>query len=105
MNRHLPWKIVGCTLVLFLISPLVLHAEVTGSISGVVSDPSGAIVPNAVVILRSGDTGLERKIQANAQGAFEFLAVPVGEKYSGKPSLIHIGQRDNRCCTPIFCKI
>ena len=49
---------------------------------GTVTDPSGAIVPNAVVILRSGDTGLERKIQANAQGAYEFLAVPVGENYS-----------------------
>ncbi len=34
------------------------------------------------VILRSGNTGLERKIQANAQGAYEFLAVPVGENYS-----------------------
>jgi carboxypeptidase family protein len=82
MNRHLPWKIVGCGVALFLVFPLVLHAEVTGSISGVVTDPSGAIVPNATVILRSGNTGLERKIQANAQGAYEFLAVPVGENYS-----------------------
>ncbi len=81
MNRHLPWRIFGCGLVVYLLLPLLLNAEVTGSISGVVTDPSGAIVPNAVVILRSGDTGLERKIQANAQGAYEFLAVPVGENY------------------------
>ena len=74
MNRHLPWRIFGCGLVVYLLLPLLLNAEVTGSISGVVTDPSGAIVPNAVVILRSGDTGLERKIQANAQGAYEFLA-------------------------------
>ena len=82
MNRHLPWRIFGCGLAVYLLLPLLLNAEVTGSISGVVTDPSGAIVPNAVVILRSGDTGLERKIQANAQGAYEFLAVPVGENYS-----------------------
>jgi hypothetical protein len=82
MNRHLPWRIFGCGLAVYLLLPLLLNAEVTGSISGVVTDPSGAIVPNAVVILRSGDTGLERKIQANALGAYEFLAVPVGENYS-----------------------
>ncbi len=82
MNPHLPWKIVGSGLALFLLFPFVLYAEVTGSISGVVTDPSGANVPNAVVILRSGETGLERKIQANKEGAYEFLAVPVGENYS-----------------------
>jgi hypothetical protein len=82
MNRHLPWRISGWGLAVYLLLPLLLNAEVTGSISGVVTDPSGAIVPNAVVILRNGDTGLERKIQANAQGAYEFIAVPVGENYS-----------------------
>jgi hypothetical protein len=82
MNRHMPWKIVGWGVAVCLFFPLFLYAEVTGSISGVVTDPSGAIVPNAVVILRSGDTGLERKIQANAQGSYEFLAVPVGDNYS-----------------------
>src|SRR5262249_14311680 len=82
MNRHMPWKIVGWGVAVCLLFPLFVYAEVTGSISGVVTDPSGATVSNAVVILRSGDTGLERKIQANTQGAFEFLAVPVGENYS-----------------------
>jgi hypothetical protein len=82
MNRHLPWRIFGCGLLVCLLLPVLLNAEVTASISGVVTDPSGAIVPNAVVILRSGDTGLERKIQANAQGTYEFLAVPIGENYS-----------------------
>ncbi|HZS98969.1 MAG TPA: carboxypeptidase regulatory-like domain-containing protein [Terriglobales bacterium] len=82
MSRHLPWKLLGCGLAVCLLSPLLLNAEVTASVSGTITDPSGAIVPNAVVILRSGDTGLERKIQANAQGAYEFLAVPVGDNYS-----------------------
>ena len=82
MNHHLPWRFVGCGLVVYLLLPLLLHADVTGSISGVVTDQSGAIVPKAAVILRNGNTGLERKIQANAQGAYEFLALPVGENYS-----------------------
>ena len=83
MNRHLPWKIFGCGLVaVCLMFPLVLHADVTGSITGTVTDPSGATLANAVVILRNGDTGLERKIQADSTGNYEFLAVPVGENYS-----------------------
>jgi hypothetical protein len=82
MNRHLPWRILGCGLLVCLLFPLLLNAEVTASVSGTITDPSGAIVPNATVILRSGNTGLERKIQANALGTYEFLAVPVGENYS-----------------------
>ena len=34
------------------------------------------------VILRSGDTGLQRRAKTNESGEYEFLAVPVGEKYS-----------------------
>src|SRR5262249_20798955 len=82
MNRHLQWNIFGWSLAIFLLFPVLVNAEVTGSISGTVTDPSGAVVPNAVVTLRNGNTGLERRVQANTTGAYEFLAVPVGENYS-----------------------
>jgi len=82
MNRHLPWKIFGWGLAIFLLFPLLVNAEVTGSISGTVTDPSGAVVANAVIILRNANTGLERRVQANTTGAYEFIAVPGGENYS-----------------------
>jgi len=47
-----------------------------------VLDPSGATVVNATVILTNASTGLERRIQTNPSGSYEFLAVPVGENYS-----------------------
>ena len=82
MNRHLQWKILSCGIAVCLLFPLLLNAEVTGSVLGTITDPTGAAVVNAVVILRNVNTGLERRVQANSSGVYEFLAVPVGEKYS-----------------------
>ncbi|HXC96041.1 MAG TPA: TonB-dependent receptor, partial [Edaphobacter sp.] len=43
---------------------------VTGSIEGRVSDPSGAVVPNATVIIRNTDLGTVRTITTSHDGAF-----------------------------------
>ena len=64
-----------------LLSSSVLHAEVTAGIQGTVTDPSGAIVPNATVTLKNPDTGLDRHIQTDTSGTYQFLSVPVGDKY------------------------
>ena len=69
-------------LVVALVVPQVVNADVTSSVTGSVTDPSGATLSNATVVLKSGDTGLERRVQTNAAGNYEFLAVPVGENYS-----------------------
>ena len=82
MTRHLPWKILLRALAILLLSPLLLNAEVTGTVSGTVTDSSGATLANAPVVLRNANTGLERRVQTNASGGYEFLAVPVGENYS-----------------------
>ena len=64
-----------------LLSSSVLHAEVTAGIQGTVTDPSGAIVPNATVTLKNPDTGLDRHNQTDTSGTYQFLSVPVGDKY------------------------
>ena len=64
-----------------LLSSCVLHAEVTAGIHGTVTDPSGATVPNATVTLKNPDTGLDRHIQTDTSGIYQFLSVPVGDKY------------------------
>ena len=73
--------IVYLTAVL-LCSAQILYAEVTGSISGTVVDPTGAAVANANVTLRNANTGLQRQVKTNASGDYEFLSVPVGDNYS-----------------------
>jgi len=82
MSRHLPCKILLCGLSIFLLCPLLLNAEVTGTVSGTVTDSSGATIANAPVVLRNANTGLERRVRTNTSGDYEFLAVPVGENYS-----------------------
>ena len=51
----------------------------TGSIAGVVRDPSGAAVPTATVKAVSAATGLARMIATSAQGDFSFSALLAGE--------------------------
>ncbi|HEY4009994.1 MAG TPA: TonB-dependent receptor [Acidobacteriaceae bacterium] len=54
------------------------HAQSTGSITGTVSDPSGASIPAASVTIADPATGLSRTVVTNGQGAFTFPDVPIG---------------------------
>ncbi|HEY1342610.1 MAG TPA: carboxypeptidase-like regulatory domain-containing protein [Bryobacteraceae bacterium] len=55
----------------------------TGTVVGLVTDPSGALVPEAVVQLEDVTTGLVRSNISNAAGRYAFVGVPPG-KYSVK---------------------
>jgi len=65
---------------LWVVQPIV--ADVYGAILGTVTDASGAVVPNAKVVLRNVNTGLTRDSDSDVNGNYEFLAVPVGDGYS-----------------------
>src|SRR5947199_8025864 len=57
----------------------VSFAQVTGRISGVVLDPSGAAIPNAKVnLLLPGGQSAQLATQTNAEGIFDFTAVRPG---------------------------
>jgi hypothetical protein len=47
-----------------------------GTISGVVVDPSGAVVGGAQVVLKNSVTNYEKQVKTDASGAFQFLTVP-----------------------------
>ncbi len=49
-----------------------------GSVSGTVTDPSGALVPSATVVL-SGGGGFSKSGQSNAGGAFSFEQLSAGQ--------------------------
>src|ERR1700733_4406491 len=57
-------------------------ADVTGTILGRVTDPSGATVTQAKVRLTQAATGLTRQTSTDANGTYEFLAVPIGAGYA-----------------------
>ncbi|MFZ0634047.1 MAG: carboxypeptidase-like regulatory domain-containing protein, partial [Candidatus Acidiferrales bacterium] len=53
-------------------------ASEVGSISGVVTDPTGAAVVKATVVIRNVATGVTTSVTTNEAGAYSFLALPVG---------------------------
>ena len=50
-----------------------------GTLTGVVSDPSGAVVANAKVILKDAVSGSLRATVTSSDGYFSFASVPVGQ--------------------------
>jgi len=65
--------------VLFLaLAALVLGADPTGTISGKVVDPSGAVVSGAKLSVASQTTGLKREATSASDGGFLFPLLPPG---------------------------
>jgi len=65
-------------LLLALASTLVLAQAPTGTISGIVTDQSGAVIPNATVTLTHKDTGVTRTATTNAEGLYSAPALAIG---------------------------
>jgi hypothetical protein len=82
-RRNSTFLMLSVSLALLLIFGTVLHAGVTASISGTVTDPSGAAVPGAKVTATQVDTGITMNLETNAQGYYSFQALPLG-KYTIK---------------------
>src|SRR5579864_5673924 len=52
--------------------------QATAQVSGKVTDPSGAVVPGAEVVLTNTSTAVAKKTTANKDGIYLFTFVPVG---------------------------
>ena len=50
----------------------------TASLGGIVTDATGAVIPNAAVAVTNKATGDKRTVHANGAGVFSFSALPVG---------------------------
>src|ERR1700734_5969 len=75
---------VGCWALIalcVLFAAQALRADVVGTISGTVTDRSGAVIPSATVELKNGDTGYARQTTVNSTGFYEFPSVPIGDHY------------------------
>jgi hypothetical protein len=52
--------------------------SITATLTGLVADPSGAVVPQANVVLKNEGSGDVRRTVTNAEGFFTFASVPAG---------------------------
>lgn len=69
----------GITLCLLLIPALVLAQTETGAINGTVTDPSGAVIPGATVVVKSVATNAIRNASSNASGIYAVPNLPPGQ--------------------------
>lgn len=74
------WKFQTLLLLLaFLVSAPALRAQVTtATLYGIVRDPSGSVLPGAMVTVRHEATGVARTTTTDAAGEFGATALPVG---------------------------
>ncbi len=79
MNRRIVLGVVGFAICCLLANPAALSQSITtGGISGTVADPSGAVVPNATITLKSLDKGFTQTATSNADGVYHFALLAPG---------------------------
>ena len=83
--------------------PARAQSAVTGAIGGSVADPSGAMIPNATVTLKSLGTGREETQTTSGEGLFRFPSLQPGNyaltvttggfaDYKREPLLVEVGR-------------
>jgi hypothetical protein len=69
---------ISLALLSFFFVVFAAQAGVNGTVSGVVRDSSGALVPNAEVKIINVDTNVTETVRTNTAAAYSFLSLPVG---------------------------
>jgi hypothetical protein len=98
-----------------LCSSTLVHSQVgSASLGGLVSDPSGALIPGATVALHNVLNGSDRVTTSNEAGSFSFSAIPSGDygltvsrtgfkSYNEKQ--IHLDPGDNKSIPDIHLEV
>src|SRR5579864_6292116 len=77
MLKRKVWS--AALLCVLVISGYAAFAQgIFATLTGVVSDPSGGVVPNAKITLRDSTSGSSRDTNTNGEGYYTFASVPVG---------------------------
>jgi len=77
--------------------PALLAQTVTGSITGVVTDTSGAVIPGAKIVAHNPDTGVDSAATSDAAGLYRISFLPIG-RYQLTVDAAGFGQQS----VPIF---
>src|SRR5271170_7710332 len=70
--------LAGCALAVAVSVPLASAQTVTGSITGEVTDSTGAVISNAKVTAENVDTGVRSVTTSNADGVYSIRFLPIG---------------------------
>jgi hypothetical protein len=78
MNRFVEFVRFAGIVAVVLLGPLTANAAITGSISGVVTDPSGAVVPGVKVVATEVTTNVQSTAVTDAKGFYNLPTLNVG---------------------------
>jgi len=103
-SRIRPTASLLVTLALFLVAQSALFGQATGNVTGVVEDSTGAVIPNAVVVLTNLVNGVQSSATSNAAGAFAFAGLTPAtysfevtaagfESWKTRPFSVHAGDQ------------
>src|SRR5439155_5870364 len=96
-GSRMGWRrIVLCLGILIMSGVTAIGQLTTGTITGTVTDQSGAAVPGATVTLKNTDTGISRTAQTAENGKYEALSLPAGSyeisaALTGFRTVVHTG--------------
>jgi hypothetical protein len=71
-------KLASCLGLLLLLAANTQAQGIYATLTGVVTDPSGSVMPQARVVLKDALSGSERETATNNEGYYTFASVPVG---------------------------
>ena len=76
-SKH-PARLLGLLATAAVLSAPMLAQNTNGSISGSVKDPSGAVIPNAVITITNEDTGVSRNFKSSGSGVYTATTLAFG---------------------------
>ncbi len=74
-----PWTCICCCVALLALC-MQASSQVagTGNIQGTIQDPSGAVIPNALVTLTDASTAVHRSVRSDGSGLYNFPNIDIG---------------------------
>ena len=78
MFRKLALSIFALVIVCSLSSSSMAQTTSTARVAGVISDESGAVLPNVQIVVRNVETGVARSITSNETGRYVAAELPPG---------------------------
>src|SRR5579872_3879036 len=77
-NRTYARIVVPAAIGFFLCAAWLAAQDATGKISGVVTDPTGAVVPGAKITVTNLDTNLNKQSTTDSSGFYQVFPLPIG---------------------------
>jgi len=79
VGRRLVALVFAFSLVVFSLSAIATAQELAATLTGNVTDPSGALVPGATIVVHSEETGADvRTVTTNSAGGYNITNLPAG---------------------------